>query len=360
MARNDALIKEAIETANDQIVNDAIRHSVYLERFKTQTQNEVLSKLKNEVMPDLVDRLKIRLARIKTRGRDIGPGATKKLRELIAATNAEIVAGVKSTRDFTKAELREFANYEANWTVDTMQKAMPVNISLKTPNIGSLGAAIERNPMEGALLKDWWGGLAKTAQGRLQRQLNLGIVAGDSIQTIARGFRKALDTTTREATAIVRTAVNHASSTARAATYEANSDVVKGVQVVATLDGRTTVFCMSEDGKVYSLEDIRYPPYHFQCRTTTVPVTKSWKELGIDLKEAPPGTRATMDGQASSKITYNDWLKKQPVKFQNDVLGVSKAKQFRAGKPVGKFIGNNRQTLTLKELEKMDKKLDKK
>lgn len=355
MARNDAIIKAATESVNDKIVNDAIRHSVFLERFKTQTQNEVLSKLNNEVMPALVDRLEVRLKRIKSLGRDPGPVATRKLKELIAATNAEIKTGIRATRDFTNDELKKFAAYEANWTTDSIQKAMPINIDLTTPNIGSLAAAVARTPMEGRLLRDWWGGLATKAQVALQRDLNLGIVAGDSIQQISRAWRKTLNTTTREATALVRTAVNHVSNTARKVTYEANADVMKGVQIIATLDGRTTFFCMSEDGKVYSLEDVRYPPYHFQCRTTTVPVTKSWKELGIPLEDTTTKTRASMNGQVSSKISYNDWLKKQPKELQNDVLGIGRAKQFRAGKSVTKFVGNNRQTLTLKQLSVADK-----
>jgi len=74
------------------------------------------------------------------------------------------------------------------------------------------------------------------------------------------------------------------------------------------------------------------------CRTTTAPVVKSWKELGIDIDEAPAGTRASMNGQVPEKTTYNEWLKGQSNKVQDSILGAGtknhpgRAQLFREGK----------------------------
>jgi SPP1 gp7 family putative phage head morphogenesis protein len=88
------------------------------------------------------------------------------------------------------------------------------------------------------------------------------------------------------------------------------------------------------------------------CRSTTCPVVKSWRELGIDIDEAPAGTRASMNGQVPEKTTYNDWLKGQPAKVQDDILGPGRGKLFRDGThSVSNFV--DRKTgrhYTLKEL----------
>jgi hypothetical protein len=74
--------------------------------------------------------------------------------------------------------------------------------------------------------------------------------------------------------------------------------------------------------------------------------------LGIDIDEAPAGTRASMNGQVPEKTTYNDWLKGQPAKVQDDILGPGRGKLFRNdGYSVSNFV--DRKTgrhYTLKEL----------
>lgn len=86
------------------------------------------------------------------------------------------------------------------------------------------------------------------------------------------------------------------------------------------------------------------------CRSRTLPYLKSWKELGIDLKEAPPGTRASMDGQVAASTTFPKWLRRQPIAVQEEVLGVTRAKLFREGMPIDRFIGRDLKPLTLAQI----------
>ena len=99
-----------------------------------------------------------------------------------------------------------------------------------------------------------------------------------------------------------------------------------------TLDSRTTETCRLRDGKQYSPITHRpighsYPwlggpgKAHWQCRSTSVPVTKSFKELGIDIDELPPAERASMDGQVPAETTYAQWIKRQPAARQDQILG---------------------------------------
>lgn len=133
--------------------------------------------------------------------------------------------------------------------------------------------------------------------------------------------------------------------------FQANADLIKGLKYVATLDSRTSDLCKSRDGKVYDLDKAPPLPAHVNCRSAYTPVLKSFRELGIDIDEAPSGTRASMNGQVPSDTTYSQWLKGQPVSVQNDALGVTKATLFRKGDlPLDRFINRNGHEYTLKEL----------
>jgi hypothetical protein len=138
--------------------------------------------------------------------------------------------------------------------------------------------------------------------------------------------------------------------------------MVKAVQWVSTLDTRTSEICRLRDGLQYTT-DTHKPighkvPWlggpgraHWQCRSSSVPVLKSWRELGIDMDELTPSTRASMDGQVPAEQTYTEWLRKQSAARQDEVLGPSRGKLFRTGGlPMDRFYNDKGQFLTLPEL----------
>lgn len=112
--------------------------------------------------------------------------------------------------------------------------------------------------------------------------------------------------------------------------------------------------CQARDGTVYPVNSGPRPPAHPNCRSTTTYVLKSFKELGVDLPEFSESTRASMDGQVPAKLTYNEWLKGKDAAFQNDVLGPTRAKLFRAGMPVDRFVNRAGDRLTLDALRQRD------
>jgi hypothetical protein len=148
---------------------------------------------------------------------------------------------------------------------------------------------------------------------------------------------------------VVRTATNHFTTQAREITYAENADVVKGVRWVSTLDTRTSFTCIDLDGRVFEPGVGPRPPAHYNCRSTTVPILKSWKELGLSLPDSPAGTRASMDGQVPSTLTYRDWLSRQPTGIQNEVLGPKLGPLFRAGR-LERLTDRNLRPLTVREV----------
>jgi SPP1 gp7 family putative phage head morphogenesis protein len=99
------------------------------------------------------------------------------------------------------------------------------------------------------------------------------------------------------------------------------------------------------------------------CRCTTAPITKSWaelagtdsplskKQLGI-LDSIPVGQRSSMNGQVSGNVTYNEWLKSQPVDIQQEILGPGKFRLWSENKlDMVDLVNNNGSPLTIKELQ---------
>lgn len=56
-------------------------------------------------------------------------------------------------------------------------------------------------------------------------------------------------------------------------------------------------------------------------------------------------------GTVPSLTSYDTWLRKQPTAFQNEVLGIRKARAFRKGLKLDKFIDRKGNELTLVQLK---------
>jgi SPP1 gp7 family putative phage head morphogenesis protein len=195
--------------------------------------------------------------------------------------------------------------------------------------------------------------------------IRIGFVEGETIDQLVRRIRGTrvnqfkdgiLEINRRNAEALVRTAVSHTAQSARDDVFAANSDIIKGWRFTATLDSRTSAVCRGLDGKVFDIGKGPKPPRHWNCRSVSVAVLRSWREMGIDIDETPnpANTRASMNGQVPATETYDSWLRKQPVEFQNDVLGVKKAQLFRAGLTLDKFTNRQGDELSLSELARKE------
>jgi len=151
---------------------------------------------------------------------------------------------------------------------------------------------------------------------------------------------------------IVRTAVQHSSTQARQLTMKQNSDLIKGYQWVSTLDSKTSDQCTALDGRRFNMEEGPLPPIHPNCRSTTTPVLSEKFDF-LD----KGATRASVDGQVSTKETYFSWLKKQPAAFQADAIGPTRAKLLRSGGLTSDEFGRlslnrNFEAMTLTEMRK--------
>jgi hypothetical protein len=183
-----------------------------------------------------------------------------------------------------------------------------------------------------------------------------GFVAKESVSDIVRDVRGsraaaftdgAFNTSRIKLDALVRTAIGAAAETARElVTNAAPTELVQSVMWLSVLDGRTSPPCRARSRKLYTAEE--HKPinhalpwgagpgrFHWRCRSTSTPIFK-----GSPVPSTP---------------SYADWLKKQPAKVQDEILGPNRGKLFRdGGEGFDQFVNNRGKWLTLPELRARD------
>lgn len=344
-------------TANERIRDLSIRHAVFVQRLSSSVVRKLI-RILDEADAEIVAKLLKRGATLE------GSFTSKRLEALLESIrvinhDAHVIAGRE-----LRTELREIARYEADFQRRLIQSALPIQWDIVTPTRELLEAAVTSQPFQGRLLKEWVSELDGAKYRRLRDTVRLGVVQGETVGQIVRRVRgtRALNYADgvmqigrRGAEAMVRTAVSHTTSAAREKLYEANSDIIASEQWVATLDTRTCKQCMGLDGQKFELGKGPKSPAHIGCRCLRIPVTKSWRELGFDIDELEPATRASMNGQVPAHLTYNDWLKTQSREVQDEALGPTRADLFRTGKVnVDSFTNRAGDDLTLDQLRKRE------
>ena len=339
-------------TANEELADLSVRHQVQIFRLSSGVLRKLIPLL-NRADQEII-------AKLASRGATLEGSFTSKrlgsLLESIRVINRDAHTGLG--RELRK-ELRDLAAYEASFQARMISSALPIQWDIVSPSAEMLDAVVNAQPFQGKLLKDWVSELDASKFRRVRDAVRLGMIEGQTTDQIVRRIRGTralrykdgvMEIGRRGAEAMVRTAVSHTASAARETLYQANSDLIAKEVWVATLDTRTCPVCGSLDGQEFELGKGPRSPVHIGCRCLRAPVTKSWRELGFDIDELPPGTRASMNGQVPGDMSYEQWLRRQPVSVQDDALGKSKGQLFRKGElPLDKFRQGNEE-LTLDQL----------
>lgn len=390
-------------TTNEALYDAAVRHQVFLIRYGGATANKITALL-DQADADLVAQIEKRLAKLgpldlQELGR--GKATTQRLVRMldeIRTQNADLHKALNKT---LTGELVELTDIEARIVVQRLHEAVGVDLGSLRPPPEVLRAAVTSEPFAGRLLKDWVKDLERGKLASLGTAVQLGVVEAQTIPQITNRVADAIGVSKRKAETLARTSVNHIGNRARELTYEANADVIKALRWTSTLDSRTSPICYARDGDLAAIgatseNDLRTmgnllkpqgarPPAHPNCRSLMTPVTRSWDELSrkgalhkarpareIDevfrkqlkarglsdaqIAGAQRNTRSSMNGQVPKGQTYEQWLRRQPEGFQNEVLGPSKAKLFRkGGLELRKFVdGQSGRPFTLSELKKRE------
>lgn len=362
-----------MQTVNEVLLDEMVAHAIGLTQYGEGLARQML-RLLNRADADLATALAAALERLPADAFTV-----QRLDATLEEVRRMNRLAYQAVNEQLLLDLRGLAEHEAEFhhalLSATLPQAVRVSITLSGVTPATLHAAISARPFQGRLLGEWASRLEADRMERLRDAVRLGYVEGQTNAEIVRrirGTRAAhyadgvLERNRRDLMAVTRTAVSHTAATAREHFIQANRDVIKAERWVSTLDTRTSSPCRLRDGHDYSVGDHKpighAVPWlggpgrlHWQCRSTSVPVVKSLRELGIAADELPPGTRASMDGQVPAGTTYAAWLARQSAARQDDILGPVRGRLLRAGglKP-DDFYDNKGRWLTLEQLKARD------
>ncbi|NCC59039.1 MAG: hypothetical protein EOM17_15695 [Synergistales bacterium] len=300
----------------------------------------------------------------------VGARTKKRMEALLVQARAQTASTYSSMEASHSSALLSVAGAEVAFFNHVLKKGLGATFPSISLTEQQLLSAASNVLIEGAPSSEWWKIQEQTFQQRFTREIRMGYLQGESVKQLTervrglstsrkvqyRGTDGGLKTTPyyaggvssvsiRQAEALARTSVQAVAEDVRMRIIRQHEDVMKGMMWHATLDDRTTPLCRARDGKLYTLEGkpightqpfLGGPPAHWNCRSTLVPVTKSWEELGMDPKIdkiyddfVKGGKRASMDGALPAATTYGDWFGRLSENRQKDILGLSRWKVWK-------------------------------
>lgn len=225
-------------------------------------------------------------------------------------------------------ECKKLAENEVKWG-KRVAKEMTGEKKLNEPEQLQLNLVVENTLSSGRTLQQWFLKIAADDAARIETVIRQGVSSGWSIDQIANniagtaenGYRDGVfNTTRREAVNMARTVCNGVANSAKLAFYQANDDVITGVEILSTLDGRTCPVCASLDRKRYKMDETPPSlPLHHQCRCVLLPVTPASDYAD----EQRP--MANADFMAEAKRNYSA---KYPDKNFDDLATSTKKKYY--------------------------------
>ena len=405
-------------TANEQIYDLSIRHLARLQRLtatevravlKIMSQADVeLTSMLDRSLRNIGPRPDFRSERwreIRRAIRSIRTGMIMDLESSVTQTLRELVP---VELDFESRSFRKVL--PQGFVVNVPSLDRTIASVLSKPFSGGANSA--------RTLNQWFEGLAGADQSRIIQATQLGMIQGETVDEMVRrirGTRKngfkdgVLSLSRRNAEAIVRTSAIHVSNDTRQEFWNDNEDIIRGLYWDSVLDGRTSSICQSRDRKFapnpgHTVPDgmqllepqTARPPAHPNCRSAMIPLLdgqkisdiqadrpfvrtsrrtpdreksfreqakqeagKDWKRLSEKQRRSriKAISRRWADqniGKVPARVSYEDWLRRQPKSFQTEVLGVGRSQLFRKGMSLDKFVNKQGQRLTLKQLAALE------
>jgi SPP1 gp7 family putative phage head morphogenesis protein len=382
------------------------RNAIDLNRYSNSVARRVMNAY-NDIIIDAANQLR-------TIDELTAPVKAARLRSILAQLKESLAGWAGDATEITALELQGLTELQSEFVTEQLRKVLPAGSrdAVRTVEISpqfaqsvvttdptqlnvvalsdDLFAAVQGAPQatfsltatkgttitlpNGEVLTKAFRGIATDQAERFSQVVRNGLLTGETTPAIAKRLvgqlqfgeqartARQLAAAGGELTAVadnqimslVRTSINQVANSASMAVYEANQDISKKYRYIATLDSRTSSICRALDNREFEYGKGPTPPQHFGCRSTIVAV--------IDPDILPPSTiakRASADGPVPINTSYGQWLKDQPLKTQQDVLGASKVPYFNrlvdkygAKDAMAKLVRDDGSELTLEQLRK--------
>lgn len=333
-------------SANTYFIDAASRHAIFIQRYANGLDNS-----QKKAMAKLFDKAQKVLDSYSLTNIGVADEARLylELQELMGSS-------LKEQSDNIIGQLIRFAKSEAEFNLELFGSV--VDADLQVPSVYEIEySVIMRNfgfnsgLTIGSAFEQF--GIKKARQA--VQVIRDGILEGKTHSQLKQSFQSLFGLFAKQAGTIVRTGVNHVSTTVRMQTLEANKKIFDGYEWVSTLDSRTSLICASRDGVIYPFKpESPRPPAHFGCRSTLIPKVKSRYNLLRDVDGDRPSVGPDGPKQVSAKTTYSGWLRKQSAAFQDEVLGPTRGKLFRqGGLSLTHFVDERGEAYSLERLQSL-------
>lgn len=391
------------DTARQTLIDFVTRHAIFLGRFSSQVRNKILAALRRSDARLQADLLR-RLANVLPEEVNGINWTTRRAQALLDTLRTYEQAILDVSEKTMIPDLQDFAKYEAEFSRDMINVVTQVRLNWVMPSESQLAAVVTSQPFLGKHLRPFLRDIGSVTRAVMQQEIRQGVLEGRTTQQIVRDIEaRGIGRTRRELDALVRTSTNHVANAAREKLYAQNLDLIQQVEWVSTIDGRTSIICMSRDGRLYPVDSGPRPPAHPNCRSTTIPHlnpkttgvdsdiadqgerpfvrdtrtrperekafrkqakenagSARWKQLDekgrrkLIAEERARWTRANV-GVIKANTQYSTWLRQQPADFVRDVLGKTRAKLFLDGKlKLERFTDTAGRPWTLEELRRRE------
>jgi SPP1 gp7 family putative phage head morphogenesis protein len=363
----------------DKFADELTKHDLLLRRYERGAIEQAMVGLRN-LQGELVQAIK-----------DLDPSEVTRtsakrarLAKLLRRVDRSIDRAYNAAYKVQARELAALAEVESSNAIRTANRVV------RAPLLGKgipKGAAVEivegliiPADGKGAPLRELMRQQAANLKASVGNALRSGVAQGrqmvDTLRIIrgnqALNFRDGVLFKSRaQAAALLRTAGSQVVNASRIATYQRNSDVIKGTQAMAVLDSRTSPTCLTRNGWAWHLSgqpfkgtpqafgSVGSPPWHYNCRTTIVPIFKSLEALqgAVDDERLNKiledlGDDFAIDGQPAQRLTFGQFMGRRSEADQQQMLGKGVWKLWKDGKiGLNDTIDAQGRPLTLRELK---------
>lgn len=332
-----------MENLNTQILDLITLRSLTLEKVQNGLSNDV-KKVYKSIFDDLI-------TRIKEEDNINSKNLNAIIRELKERIDPNLTLFV---------DLQELAIQEASYITMAINGLVGAELFKKIPTDSTILKIANTSLFNGATAMKTFEAFDRTQKNIIEKEIKQAVYNGETVADIRNRLVNKGNIAINQSETLARTFTANVVNQVRNEVYEENSDVLKGYMHTSTFDTRTSNICLSRSGLRWTIErkpinhskPFRNPPLHYRCRSVIVPITKSYKELGLDVDEIGDSTKASMDGQIPESVTMTKWLKSKPKETVEEILGKGRAELFLDGKiTLSDLVNQNGEVLSLKQLK---------
>lgn len=243
------------------------------------------------------------------------------------ALESQLERSIESLRDYQDKKMRELltTSYEEEYyrSLFAEMKDAGVAFDFASLDTGAIKRAVDTRWCQGENYSDRVWKNKALLERSLDKHVVQGIIKGEDFGKMVNQVAHEMNVGYHSAQRLVRTEANRIYNQASMDSYAEGG--IEEYQILATLDRKTSKICREQDGKRYPVKDakvgVNAPPFHPNCRTTTIPVVEFNRIDARAARDPDTGRTVTVPGD----MTYDEWYEKYgPKKPENIVKGLEK------------------------------------